>query len=246
MRTLPSATTAASLPSSRGATLLARLGATTRAARCTTIATTSGNSEPAIRRSATTSGPRPGSCRGSATSSPRSGSRSHRSRRRFRGSVALRRTCSSSAFTDSTASCKARSTTTTLKCRPRTDGHFNRWSFDSGLRAGARFQTTIGYLRNNISLPYGDFSTDLLRVKSTYSFTTRVLVQALVQYNTQTALATSNIRFAWLDRSGTGLFVGYNDTRDTFGAVLLPGVEQREGAVLGRSFVVKYTKLISF
>ncbi|MBI3264179.1 MAG: hypothetical protein HYZ58_13665, partial [Acidobacteria bacterium] len=46
------------------------------------------------------------------------------------------------------------------------------------------------------------------------------------------------IRLALLNRSGTGLFVVYNDRRDT------TTLDPRE--VLGRSFVVKYTRLLDF
>jgi hypothetical protein len=42
-----------------------------------------------------------------------------------------------------------------------------------------------------------------------------VSVKGLLQYNGQTALFSSNIRLTLLKRSGTGLFVVYNDRRDT-------------------------------
>ena len=47
------------------------------------------------------------------------------------------------------------------------------------------------------------------------------LIQALVQYNNQSELASANVRFAWLNRSGTGLFVVFNERRDLF----VPGSE---------------------
>ena len=46
---------------------------------------------------------------------------------------------------------------------------------------------------------------------------------------------SSNVRLALLNRSGTGLFVVYNDRRDTSSFTPLE--------TLGRSFVVKYTRL---
>jgi hypothetical protein len=49
---------------------------------------------------------------------------------------------------------------------------------------------------------------------------------------------SSNIRFALLNRSGTGLFVVYNDRRDT--------TSFNPYETLGRSFVVKYTRLLAF
>jgi hypothetical protein len=112
------------------------------------------------------------------------------------------------------------------------DGTFNRVSLDGGFGVGARFLAAIGLLRNDIDLPGGAFVSTLVRAKATYSFTVNTLVQALVQYNNQSELASANVRFAWLNRSGTGLFVVLNERRDFF----VPGSEP-----LGRSFIVKYT-----
>jgi hypothetical protein len=97
---------------------------------------------------------------------------------------------------------------------------------------GARFLAAFGLLRNDIDLPSGSFVSSLVRVKATYSFDTHTLVQALVQYNNQSQLVSANVRFAWLNRSGTGLFVVFNERRDVF----VPGTEP-----VGRSFIVKYT-----
>jgi hypothetical protein len=112
------------------------------------------------------------------------------------------------------------------------DGTFNRVSLDSGFRVGARFLAAFGLLRNDIDLPGGAFVSTLVRAKATYSFTVNTLIQALVQYNNQSELSSANVRFAWLNRSGTGLFVVFNERRDFF----VPGSEP-----LGRSFIVKYT-----
>jgi hypothetical protein len=49
---------------------------------------------------------------------------------------------------------------------------------------------------------------------------------------------SSNIRLALLDRSGTGFFLVYNDRRDT--SAFTPD------ELLGRSFIVKYTKLLDY
>jgi hypothetical protein len=118
------------------------------------------------------------------------------------------------------------------------DGDFNSIETTAAWRASARFQTTVGYTRQNIDLPSGTFHTDLVPFKISYAFTTLANLQALVQYNNQTSQVSSNIRLALLDRSGTGLFVVYNDRRDTTD---FNPLEQ-----LGRSFVVKYTRLFDF
>jgi len=117
------------------------------------------------------------------------------------------------------------------------DGHRKQYNVDLGAQSRGRFQSSLGYIRNDVELPYGDFKTDLIRLKATYSFTPRLLLQALVQYNSQLAQASSNIRFAWLSRGGAGLFIVYNDNRDTF----VSGEH-----VLGRTLIVKYTRQFDF
>jgi hypothetical protein len=56
----------------------------------------------------------------------------------------------------------------------------------------------------------------------------------------------SNIRLALLNRSGTGLFVVYNDQRDTsLETRSRRGLDVDEN-LLGRSFIVKFTRLFDF
>ena len=76
------------------------------------------------------------------------------------------------------------------------------------------------------------------RSRPAIAFTTLASLSALLQYNGQTAQFSSNVRLALLNRSGTGLFVVYNDRRDT---TRFTPIE-----TLGRSFVVKYTRLFDF
>ena len=62
----------------------------------------------------------------------------------------------------------------------------------------------------------------------------RGLGYLLLQYNGQTGQFSSNVRLALLNRSGTGLFVVYNDTQD---------YSDRESITLGRSLVVKFSRM---
>ncbi len=118
------------------------------------------------------------------------------------------------------------------------DGDFDAYELSFAWRVGQRFVGSAGYTRQNIDLPYGTFHTDLVPFKVSYAFTTLASVQALVQYNNQSSLLTSNVRLALLNRSGTGLFIVYNDRRDT--------TEFTPIETLGRSFIVKYTRLFDF
>ena len=67
-----------------------------------------------------------------------------------------------------------------------------------------------------------------------YSFTTRMFLQALVQYNDRADLWSSNIRFAILSDANTGLFIVYNDTQGL-------GDVRPTGA--GRTLTIKYSQL---
>ena len=118
------------------------------------------------------------------------------------------------------------------------DGDVHAIELDLNTRIGSRFIAGIGYTRQNITLPGGSFHTDLVPMKLSYAFTTLASVQALIQYNNQSSLVSSNIRLALLNRSGTGLFVVYNDRRDT--------TTFNPYETLGRSFVVKYTRLFDW
>lgn len=116
------------------------------------------------------------------------------------------------------------------------DGDYIGWNLTIGLRAGARLISEIGWKHDDIKLPGGSFTTDLVPVKVSYAFTSLANLQSLIQYNKQSSTISSNIRLALLDRSNTGLFLVYNDRRDTS-----PFTREE---VLGRSFIVKYTRLL--
>ncbi|MCC7418222.1 MAG: carbohydrate binding family 9 domain-containing protein [Acidobacteria bacterium] len=107
-----------------------------------------------------------------------------------------------------------------------------------GARWGDRFRATVGINSDSVDLPYGSFTTLLMPIKATWAFNPLTTLAALVQYNNQTRTLSSNVRLAVLDRSGTGLFVVFNDKRDT--TRFTPEVQ------LGRSFIVKYARLFDF
>ncbi|MET0212633.1 MAG: DUF5916 domain-containing protein [Vicinamibacterales bacterium] len=118
------------------------------------------------------------------------------------------------------------------------NGDYQGWRLTLGLRAGARLLSEIEWNYDDVNLPVGRFRNDLVPIKISYAFTSLASVQGLIQYNKQTATLSSNIRLALLNRSGTGFFLVYNDRRDT--SSFTPD------EVLGRSFIVKYTRLFDY
>ncbi len=104
------------------------------------------------------------------------------------------------------------------------------------MRIGDTLTSEVAYQRNDVTGPWGSFTTNLLRTRLSYSFTTRTFLQGLVQYNDRADLWSANVRFAWLQAAGTGLFLVYTDTRGLYD--LFPRPERTD-----RSFVVKYSRM---
>jgi hypothetical protein len=84
------------------------------------------------------------------------------------------------------------------------------------IRPSEIFQMEMAYSRNDVNLPQGNFETNLVRTRVSYSFSTRVFTQALIQYNDRADLWSMNLRFGWLQAANTGLFIVYNDSRGLY------------------------------
>ena len=108
------------------------------------------------------------------------------------------------------------------------------------MRIGDTFNAELGLDRNHISLPWGDFVTNLGLLRLSYSFTTRVFLQTLLQYNDRRDLWSSNIRFGFLSDANTGFFVVYNDIR-YFDDVV--GERFTRPSAGGRTLTVKYSRV---
>jgi len=91
---------------------------------------------------------------------------------------------------------------------------------------------------NDVTLPYGDFRTTVLRARSDYAFSPRMFASGLVQYSSNDRIFSSNFRFRWEYLPGSELFVVYTDERDT----AYPGYPE----LRNRAFVVKINRLLRF
>ena len=95
----------------------------------------------------------------------------------------------------------------------------DRLSLSPGFRfrLGETFNTELEWSYNDIDLPGGSFETNLGRLRLSYSFSPRLFVQALVQYNDRADAWATNLRFGWLQDANTGLFVVYDEIREIGG-----------------------------
>ena len=125
-----------------------------------------------------------------------------------------------------------------LRVRSNFGGFFggSRVSISSSLkmRKGETFNTEINWSRNDITLPNGHFITNLIRTRISYSFTPRISLQALLQYNDRADLWSANLRFSWLQSANTGLFLVINENRDIHDGAFL---------IRDRSIILKYSLL---
>ncbi len=79
-----------------------------------------------------------------------------------------------------------------------------------GLRLGDKFNTEANFILNDIRLPSGKFNSNIFRTRISYSFTPRIYLQSLFQYNTASEIWSANVRFGWLQQANTGLFLVFN------------------------------------
>ena len=105
------------------------------------------------------------------------------------------------------------------------------------IRIGQKLNFTVNWSHNNIELPAGHFSTNLVLAKLSYSFTPRLLILSLLQYNDSDELWSANVQLRWLQDANTGLFFVYNQG----GAVDGPG--RAIQTTRDRSLIIKYTQL---
>jgi hypothetical protein len=89
-----------------------------------------------------------------------------------------------------------------------------------------------------VSLPYGDFTADVLSSRFTLTPTARMLVSSLIQYNAGANSLSASVRLRWEYTGGSELFVVYSDGRNT----LTPGYPD----LLNRTFAIKATRLLRF
>jgi hypothetical protein len=101
-------------------------------------------------------------------------------------------------------------------------------------RLGATFNAELSWNYNNIDLPEGAFTTNLGRLRLSYSFTTMISLQALIQYNNKSDIWAANLRFAWLRTASTGLYVVYNELQEINGVAT---------EIPNRSLTIKYSYL---
>ncbi len=114
------------------------------------------------------------------------------------------------------------------------DGHQNSYQLDSAFRPSYHFATEVDWTREDVDLPSGDFRTTLVTTRLNYSFTPQMFLDALIQYNSTVKEIASNIRFNFIYKPLSDLFLVYNERRST------------TGEVRDRALIAKFTYVFDF
>jgi hypothetical protein len=110
----------------------------------------------------------------------------------------------------------------------------NRIAYNPQLRVrvGETLNVEMSLERNDIELATGSFITNLARMRASYSFSPRVFVQSLIQYNDRADVWTSNFRFGWLQQANTGVFLVYTDSHDLDERAFVPPTGTNRSLIL--------------
>jgi hypothetical protein len=106
-------------------------------------------------------------------------------------------------------------------------------------RLTGRFQrpqlrAEVSWRHDDLKLPSGNFDTDLVTTRFDYSFSPRMFLNALIQYNSDLKEISSNLRFNLIHKPLSDFFLVYNERRTS------------AGEVVERALIAKLTYAFSF
>ena len=99
------------------------------------------------------------------------------------------------------------------------DGRQKSYQLGFRVQPVQQFSANITWSRDDVELPSGKFSTDLVTARLDYSFSLRLRLNALIQYNSTRREVASNIRFNFMHQALSDFFLVYNERRSTTGEV---------------------------
>ncbi|RMD85598.1 MAG: hypothetical protein D6813_16055 [Calditrichaeota bacterium] len=108
-----------------------------------------------------------------------------------------------------------------------------------GFNFNKHLNLRLRYERNQITLPQGDLTTDLVEFRFNLAFTTHLFLNTLIQYNSESNEFNSNVRLNFIHSPGSDLFVVFNEIRGREGERIWDGLPARN-----REFIVKFTKFL--
>jgi hypothetical protein len=114
-------------------------------------------------------------------------------------------------------------------------GYRRSYAWGPEFRPNEKLNATLTLQLNDISLPAVSYLSTLTTARVNYNFNTKMFLNALLQYSTDTHQLSSNIRFNIIHRPLSDLFFVYNEHRD-----------EHTGLLQDRSLIAKMTYMVAF
>jgi hypothetical protein len=114
-------------------------------------------------------------------------------------------------------------------------GYKHGYAVGPTFRPNEKLNAALTLQLNQISLPSASYLSTLTTTRVNYNFNTKVFVNALLQYSTDSHQLSSNIRFNIIHRPLSDFFFVYNEHRD-----------ERTGLMQDRSLIAKMTYMVAF
>jgi hypothetical protein len=114
------------------------------------------------------------------------------------------------------------------------DGEKDSYEMEFNFQPSYQLGADISWNYDDVKLPPGDFTTHLLTSRWNYSFSPYMFLNALIQYNSTVKEISSNVRFNFIYKPLSDLFLVYNERRST------------TGEVIERAFITKLTYVFDF
>ena len=115
------------------------------------------------------------------------------------------------------------------------DGNRTGYALGPTVRVNEHVNATVTAQVNDIELSTGSYVSTLITSRVNYNLSTRMFVNALLQYTTDSHQWSSNLRFNFIHRPLSDFFFVYNERRD-----------ERIGDLIDRALIAKVTYLMAF
>jgi len=92
------------------------------------------------------------------------------------------------------------------------DGTHVSSSFTLRLRPSRHLRSESVWVVDDVKLPAGDFTANVLRQRLAFALTPRLLTNVYLQYNDLSDLMSLNVRFNWMYRPGSDIYVVFNQS----------------------------------
>jgi hypothetical protein len=117
------------------------------------------------------------------------------------------------------------------------DGTIRGAGIGCDLKLGSRLTGNVLYSHNRVRLSAGSFTTDLISLRTLYTFSPRMFVKAFIQWNSEGRTVIANVLFNFIHTPGSDLFIVYNEEISGVGSH--PVSENR-------ALLLKFTYLLDF